>query len=145
ATLTERERALVPLLEDLVVDGGRLRPAARVDPLADHPYVKALEASPFAPPDPDGVDRAELHELVRRGSIVERDGFYFAAQAVDDAGRRAAGLLATYPDGVTVAQLRDAFGTTRKHAIPLLAILDGAGVTRRRGDLRVAGPKMPPP
>ncbi|MDQ6927524.1 MAG: selenocysteine-specific translation elongation factor, partial [Actinomycetota bacterium] len=49
ATLTERERALVPLLEDLVVDGGRLRPAARVDPLADHPYVKALEASPFAP------------------------------------------------------------------------------------------------
>jgi len=143
AMLTEKDRALVPLVEGLVVDSGRLRLAGGDDPLADHAYVNALKGSPFSPPDPDGVDRAELHELVRRGAIVERDGFYFASEAVDDAARRAAGLLATHPEGVTVAQLRDAWGTTRKHALPLLAILDAAGMTRRRGDMRVAGPRLP--
>ncbi|HUQ62930.1 MAG TPA: selenocysteine-specific translation elongation factor [Acidimicrobiales bacterium] len=143
ATLSERDRALVPLSEGLAVDNGRLRPAASSDPLADHTFVKALQASPFAPPDADGVDPTELRELVRRGTVVERDGFYFAAEAVDDAGRRVAQLLATHPEGVTVAQLRDALSTTRKHALPLLAILDGTGVTRRRGDVRVPGPRMP--
>ena len=45
-------------------------------------------------PAPDGVDRAELRELVRRGLVVERDGVWFAPSAVDAAaarGRRAAG------------------------------------------------------
>ena len=44
---------------------------------------------------------------------------------------------------MTVAQVRDALGTTRKHALPLLAELDGRGITRRRGDVRIAGPKLP--
>jgi selenocysteine-specific elongation factor len=51
--------------------------------------------------------------------------------------------LAANPDGITVAQVRDALGTTRKHALPLLAQLDATGVTRRRGDLRVGGPRLP--
>ncbi len=52
-------------------------------------------------------------------------------------------LLAATPDGVTAGEVRDALGTTRKHAIPLLALLDAAGVTRRRGDLRLGGPRLP--
>jgi selenocysteine-specific elongation factor len=44
---------------------------------------------------------------------------------------------------VTVATIRDSLGTTRKFLLPLLAHLDATGVTRRRGDLRVAGPRMP--
>ena len=50
-------------------------------------------------------------------------------------------LLAEHPEGVTVAQVRDALGTTRKYALPLLAHLDATGVTRRRGDLRIGGPR----
>ena len=46
------------------------------------------------------------------------------------------GLLRDQPDGVTVSEIRDAFDTTRKFALPLLARLDGTGVTRRRDDLR---------
>jgi selenocysteine-specific elongation factor len=145
AALDERERALVLLLEGTAVEGGRLRAAGASDPLADHPYVKALEQSPFAPPQPDGVDRAELAELVKRGTVVERDGYYFARSAVDQAADLVAKLLADHPEGVTVAQLRDAFGTTRKHALPLVSILDSSGVTRRRGDLRLAGPRLPTP
>jgi len=44
---------------------------------------------------------------------------------------------------VTVAEVRDAWGTTRKYALALLARLDGTGVTRRRGDLRIAGSRLP--
>ena len=126
-----------------MIDGGRARRSTSADPLAGHPFVARLEASLFSPPEPEGVDRAELRELVRRGLVVERDGCYFASAAVDEAARRVAVLLANAPDGVTVAQVRDALGTTRKHALPLLAQLDATGVTRRRGDVRIAGPRLP--
>ncbi|HEX9991554.1 MAG TPA: SelB C-terminal domain-containing protein, partial [Acidimicrobiales bacterium] len=63
--------------------------------------------------------------------------------AVEAAAAVVARLLADRPGGVTVAEVRDALGTTRKHALPLLAHLDATGVTRRRGDLRVAGPRLP--
>ena len=92
---------------------------------------------------PDGVDRAELRELVRRGLLVERDGQWFHADAVEAAGRRRRRLLGADPDGVTVGEFREAAGITRKHAIPLLGQLDAGGVTRRRGDLRIAGPRLP--
>ena len=71
------------------------------------------------------------------------DGRFFAASAIDLAARKVAELLAGRPDGVTVAEIRDALGTTRKYALPLLAQLDNTGVTRRRGDLRVGGPRLP--
>jgi selenocysteine-specific elongation factor len=77
--------------------------------------------------------------------VVERDGIFFAASAVDSAARTVARLLAEQPDGINIASVREAFGITRKHAVPLLAELDARGVTRRRGDLRIAGPRLPEP
>jgi selenocysteine-specific elongation factor len=145
ATLDERQRALLPQLEGVRIEGGRVRPREAVDPLAGHPYLTALESSPFSPPDPGGLDRAELHELVRRGTIIERDGAYFTPSAVEAAARRVAALLLEHPEGFTVAQARDALEATRKHVLPLLAILDSSGVTRRRGDRRVGGPRLPAP
>jgi selenocysteine-specific elongation factor len=43
-----------------------------------------------------------------------------------------------------VSQFRAAAGNTRKHAVPMLAELDARGITRRRGDVRVAGPRLAP-
>ena len=97
------------------------------------------------PPPPDGVDRAELRELVRRGLVVVQDGVYFSASALEAAARRVAGLLAGQPDGVTVAEIRDALDNTRKFVLPLVAALDARGVTRRRDDRRIAGPRLPSP
>jgi selenocysteine-specific elongation factor len=44
---------------------------------------------------------------------------------------------------VTVAEVREVLGTTRKWAVPLLNLLDARGITRRRDDVRVAGPRLP--
>ncbi|HZQ85969.1 MAG TPA: selenocysteine-specific translation elongation factor [Acidimicrobiales bacterium] len=146
ATLDDRGRLVLATLHDLAVHQGRARVAgAPEDDLSGHPWLLALRAAPFSPSAPEGVDRAELRELVRRGYVVERDGTYFAASAVDEAARTVARLLDRQPDGVTVADVRDALGTSRKHVLPLLSHLDATGVTRRRGDLRVGGPRLPDP
>jgi selenocysteine-specific elongation factor len=145
ATLGERDRALLATLDDVVVDAGRARPrhaAAAPDVLAGHPWLAALAASPFAPPEPTGISPAELREMVRRGLVVERDGAWFSPSAVEQAVVVVRRLLAAHPEGFTVAQFRDAVGSTRKHVLPLLAHLDAAGITRRNGDLRVAGPRL---
>jgi selenocysteine-specific elongation factor len=143
ATLDDRQRAVLDSLDGVVVTGGTARPATAGDPLLDHPYLVALLAEPFSPPPPDGVDRGQLRHLVQQGLVVEHDGMHFGAAAVADAAWRVARLLATDPDGITIGQVRDALGTTRKWALPLLAHLDATGVTRRRGDLRIAGPRLP--
>jgi selenocysteine-specific elongation factor len=38
--------------------------------------------------------------------------------------------------GITVSAFREALGTSRKYAVPLLEWFDHRGVTRRDGDLR---------
>ena len=53
------------------------------------------------------------------------------------------GWMADQDDGalfissLTVAEIRDLLGTTRKFAVPICEYLDRVGVTRREGDLRL--------
>lgn len=143
ATFDERERAVLATLDHVQIDAGMVRPADAVDPYADHPYLAEALAGGFAPPQPDGIDRVELRELVRRGRVVVRDGIHFHADTIDSAALVAARLLAKSPTGFTVAEFRDATGASRKFALPLVAELDARGVTRRREDLRIAGPRLP--
>lgn len=150
ATLDAHERAVLPTLAGVVLDGPRAyltetAGAAGEARLVAHPYLAALRAKPFAPPAPDGVDPAELRALERHGLAVERDGVWFAADALRAAADTMAQLLAEAPGGVPVSTIRQTLGTSRKYALPLLAHLDATGVTRRRGDLRVAGPRLPAP
>ncbi len=144
AGLDERDRAVLSLMVDVAAEGGRVRLVGQSDPFENHRYTAALEAAPFTPPDPEavGVDRSEVRELVKRGLIVEQDGVFFAAAAVEGAQSVLAEMLASQPDGVTVAEVRERLATTRKYALPLLAWMDGHGATRRRGDVRIAGPRL---
>ncbi len=145
AQLDERARAILPDLHDegISLRDGRVKRGEVLDPLADHPYIRALMTSPFQPPDPSGVDKAELRELIRRGLVVSTDGVWFAPAALHQAAVLVAPLFAEHPDGITVAQIRDALGTTRKYILPLVGWFDANGITRRRGDLRIPGPKLP--
>ncbi|MCY3861195.1 MAG: selenocysteine-specific translation elongation factor [bacterium] len=144
AGLDEKDRAVLSLMEEMATEGGRVRPIGQSDPFENHRYTAALEAAPFTPPDPEavGVDRSEVRELVKRGVIVEQDGVFFAASTLVAARSAVAEMLADQPGGVTVAEVRERLATTRKYALPLLAWLDGQGATRRRGDVRIAGPRL---
>jgi selenocysteine-specific elongation factor len=143
AGFDERERAVLATLDGVRIDSGRVFPATAADPFADHPVLQALADAGVSPPEPSGVDRATLRELVRRTLLVERDGIYFHPSAIEAAAREAARLLVEHPGGFTVAQLRDALGVSRKYALPIVNELDARGVTRRRDDLRIAGPRLP--
>lgn len=143
ATLDDKERATLELLSDVHVESGKARLREAADPLLEHPYVAALREGGFVPPDPVEVAPEELRELVRRGEIIAENGIYYAPETVAAAAELIADMLVEQPDGVTVSDVRKAMGNTRKHAMPLIARLDASGVTRRRGDLRIGGPRLP--
>ena len=143
AGFDDRERAVLATLDEVTIDATTVRLADVVDPFAKHPYLAELLAGGYAPPQPDAVERGELRELIRRGHVVARDGIHFHEETIAAAGRVAADLLAEHPEGFTVAQFRDATGASRKFVLPLVSELDARGVTRRRADLRIAGPRLP--
>ncbi|MDQ1521506.1 MAG: selenocysteine-specific elongation factor, partial [Actinomycetota bacterium] len=150
------------LARALGVDRGQLRAAIATTPtlVAEREIVRhvehrggaehadgrrlreALEASPFAPPAAAdlGIDAAVAKALVRDGAAVDLDGVLFATSAVDSARRLVSDALRARGE-CTIAEIRDVLGSTRKFVVPLVNRLDAEGVTRRRGDVRIAGPK----
>jgi len=143
ALLDERHRLIANNLDDIQVIEGRARRLDQEDVLVNHPLVTELEAAPFAPTQPTESSREEIRGLVQRGVVIQSDGVLFAASSIEQAATVVAQLLQQKPAGVTVAEIRDALGTTRKFALPICAILDNTGITRRREDLRIAGPRLP--
>jgi selenocysteine-specific elongation factor len=101
--------------------------------------LAVLERDPLGPPDLPLADRGALRELERRGLAREVGPLWLAATAIEAAVDTIATLLVSHPEGFTVSEAREALGTSRKYAVPLLVHLDATGVTRRHGDRRVAG------
>ncbi len=140
---------IVAASESLVDDGATIRttdfaPAWGDDEDAAWQAAReALEGSGLAVPRASalGLDEETFHMLVRTGRLVRvgEDLVYLPAQ-LDEivAGLDALG------DGFTVAEFRDAFGMTRRQAVPLLEWLDREGWTSRRGDVRTVR-KRPSP
>ena len=143
ALLDERQRLAINNLQEVEVSDGRVKSIDQEDILVDHPILNELEKDPFSPNQPAQSSREELRGLLQRGLVVQNEGVFFAASAIDQAWIRVAHLLQDKPEGVTVAEIRDALKTTRKFALPICAVLDNTGITRRRDDLRIAGPRLP--
>ena len=141
----DRLRAALADEGGLVVERGYVRDATRRSGVGDsadaRALLDALEKAPFSPPEPAsaGADPALVRSLVREGAVVDLDGIVFASSAVDEARRRVRAALRDRGT-VTVADVRDLLGSTRKYVLPILKQLDGEGVTRRRGDDRIPGP-----
>jgi len=149
AVLDERQRVLLDELvrsAEVTVDAGRARRVGASDPWAAHPVLEVLRAGGVAPVDSAAleIDRAGLRELIRRGHLIESDGIVFHPVALEIAGAAVRALLDEHSDGFSVSQLRERLAITRKHAVPLAQALDARGLTRRRGDLRIAGPALTP-
>ncbi len=143
AILEEKERLIAATIGGVEILEGRARPFDQEDVFVNHPLLQQLEKDPFSPSQPEEFSGEEIRGLIQRGTVIQNDGVLFAASAIDKAAIAVAHLLREKPEGVTVAEIRDALGTTRKFALPICAILDGTGITRRREDLRIAGPRIP--
>jgi selenocysteine-specific elongation factor len=108
--------------------------------------VAAYQAGGFQPPEPAGfagqaggnaANLADLFEVCVAEGYLARvtDEIYLHADAEADMRKRVTEKLAE-GKGLTVAEIRDLLGTTRKYAVPLCEYLDRIGLTRREGDLR---------
>jgi selenocysteine-specific elongation factor len=109
--------------------------------------VATYQAARFQPPEVEsfipqaGGNAASLGDLfdvcVAEGHLAAiGDGLYLHADAEAEMRRLVGDRLAAGP-GLTVADIRDLLGTTRKYAVPLCEYLDRVGLTRREGDLRL--------
>jgi selenocysteine-specific elongation factor len=110
--------------------------------------VTAYHEAGFQPPEPSsfanqaGGNAASLKDLfdvcLAEGLLVQvADDIYLHADAEATMRQRVRDKLAGGGPGLTVAEIRDLLGTTRKFAVPLCEYLDRIGVTRREGDVRL--------
>jgi selenocysteine-specific elongation factor len=85
--------------------------------------------------------RGSIGELIdlasAQGSLVKiQDNVFLHA----DCERQMRGMVVdalSQKGGLTVSEIREILGTTRKYAVPFCEYLDRVGVTRREGDQRV--------
>ncbi|MBI4310347.1 MAG: selenocysteine-specific translation elongation factor [Chloroflexi bacterium] len=100
-------------------------------------YVRLLESEPFSPPTAEPPAPDLLNVLIEEGKVVKvSDSVVFAAQAYQQMVDRVMAHLKA-EGKITVAQVRDMFGASRKYALALMEHLDQKRVTRRVGDERV--------
>ena len=105
--------------------------------------LRILGADPFTPPSlqeamrQSGAGEELVRALVQRGDIVRvSDDVAFTEGAFDSAVAMVKEIVAV-SGSVTVAQLRDRMGASRRPVLALLEYLDAQRVTRRVGDKRV--------
>jgi selenocysteine-specific elongation factor len=100
-------------------------------------YVEALRSSPFSPPADVTLDDDLLAYLEDRREIVRvGEGVAFAAEAYGEMVDRVSSHIRE-KGNVTLAEVRDMLGTSRKYAQALLEHMDAERITRRVGDARI--------
>jgi selenocysteine-specific elongation factor len=138
------------LLDDLVGDGtiarsGRsLRLPAHEGGVADAEVELVVTAVAGGEPVPPtiselrsaGFDLGTIEAAVRTGALVRIAPDLVLTSALVE--RAVEAVRAAGSAGITVSAVRQAIGTSRKYAVPLMEHLDRTGVTRRSGDLRFA-------
>jgi selenocysteine-specific elongation factor len=110
--------------------------------------LQRIEAGGLAPP----TEKELLSELAARSEALQAiltvcvedhrlvplgGGFYYTPAALKRARELCTARLSQGP--ATVSQLREAWGVSRKHGIPLCEYFDARGITLRAGDLRHLG------
>ncbi len=105
--------------------------------------LEELGRTPFAPPSiaeamqKSGAGSEVVRALERRGDLVRvSDDVAFTKSAYDEAVALVKEIVAS-SGSITVAQLRDRMGASRRPVLALLEHLDSRHVTRRVGDARV--------
>jgi selenocysteine-specific elongation factor len=105
------------------------------NPLSPQPIGEVLRAA--------DADMPLVSALVDEGELVRvSDDLYYVAQEYSSIVDRILDMIKA--DGsISVAEMRDRFGTSRRYALAILEHLDSERITRRVGDVRVLGSKAP--
>ena len=100
-------------------------------------FLKSLAQSPYAPPS-ELIPEADLLKLlVQRGEVVRvSDSVVLATSAYNEMVAKVTAHIKGQGK-ITLAEVRDMFGTSRKYAQAFLEYLDSKKITRRVGDERV--------
>jgi selenocysteine-specific elongation factor len=112
----------------------RLTPAqqAKIDA-----FLKSLADSPYAPPGELIPEPDLLNMLIEQGKAVRvSDNVVFSRAAYEEMVAKITAKVRT-KGKISLGEVRDLFGTSRKYAQALLEYLDREKITRRVGDDRV--------
>ena len=127
-----RDGATIRLPTHLVALGERSEEVERLlaaiggDREPTPPTVRELIAEGIGRDVIDAAARADVVVRLTPDLVVSRELIAHGEAAIRDAGE----------EGMTVSALKEALGTTRKYAVPLMEWFDQHAVTRRQGDLR---------
>lgn len=100
-------------------------------------FLAALREGGYSPPT-DDLPPPDIIAYLEDAGLIEDTGagIIFDRTIYDDMVARIAGYIRAN-GGITLAQVRDLFGTSRKYAQALLEHMDDTRITRRVGDVRV--------
>ncbi|MBN1160505.1 MAG: selenocysteine-specific translation elongation factor [Dehalococcoidales bacterium] len=140
---------IAPVLDNLVKQGNIVEEAGNLR-LPSHAvsltptqqgkidaFLKSLEASPFAPPSDLIPEPDLLNLLVAQGKAVRvSDNVVFSAKAYNEMVEKITAQIRS-KGKITLGEVRDMFGTSRKYVQALLEYLDREKITKRVGDDRV--------
>ena len=130
--------------QDVVEEDGALARLPGYEPtLSDeqneqvNSYIRTLESEPFSPPTDSPPDDEVLNLLDEQGRVVRvSETVVYSAEAYE----RVVDIISEYirENGeISVANVRDVLGTSRKYALALMDYMDHKRITRRVGDARV--------
>lgn len=128
AQLTKKQRATRDAALAAIQDAGLMPPT-----------TKELAATLGQKP----ADLGPLLNVCAEDGLLIRldDSLHVIPEAIEQARATAEEYLSEHGEA-TMSQLRDAWGISRKFSVPLCEYFDSAGVTVRKGDVRVAGPNI---
>jgi len=100
-------------------------------------FLRALKENPYSPPGDIVLEPDLMNLLINRQQVVKvSDGVVFSAAAYEEMMKKVT-AYAREKGKVTLAEVRDMLGTSRKYAQALLEYMDEKKITRRVGDERI--------
>jgi selenocysteine-specific elongation factor len=141
-------RLFGPVLEAIVARGDLVDTGMVVAPVAWQPeltarqradadaFLASLRTNPYAPPVDQRPAEDVVAYLVDAGEVVDcSNATAFVAAIFDEMTERIV-ELARSKGSITMGEVRDLFGTSRRYVQPVLEELDRRRITVRRGDDR---------
>ena len=100
-------------------------------------YLRLLESDRFSPPTDTPPDSEVLNLLDEQGKVVRvSETVVYSAAAYKEMVEIISGYIRENGE-ISVANVRDVLGTSRKYALALMDYMDHKRITRRVGDTRV--------